>query len=156
SGAAGPGSQATASNNARNPPMRRTSTILPFLGVMTSPLDTTVHRRAGSPPPAPRRLVATCVGGRPVLSHRSVALPTGTLEIGRAVGPEELGLATDPSVSRRHAIIEVDGQGNVTLRRVGSGVTQVNGHDVDAAALREGDLVVLGESALVLRSGGQG
>ncbi|MGE0788533.1 MAG: sigma 54-interacting transcriptional regulator [Sandaracinaceae bacterium] len=118
---------------------------------MTSPHDTTLQRRPGPAPREARQLLAICVAGVPVLPVRSFTLPTGTLEIGRAVGPPGLGLEADPLMSRRHAAIELTRDGHATLRALGSGPTEVNGEATESAILEDGDLIVLGESALVLR-----
>src|SRR5690606_15776026 len=123
------------------------------LRAMTSPLDTTLHRRATSPQPPRLRLIAACVAGRPVLASRSVALPVGKHELGRAVGPEGLGLETDPHVSRRHAVVEVDRAGVAKVSGLGEAVLEINGVCVGSGELRDGDVILLGESALVLRAG---
>lgn len=119
---------------------------------MTSPLDTTLHQRSGSTARSPRRLISLCAAGRAVLEPRSVVLAPGTLEIGRAVGPEALGLTTDPHVSRRHAALDVDLEGRVTLRSHGGAPTEVNGVEVEHAELADGDLIGLGESVILLRA----
>lgn len=81
--------------------------------------------------------------------RREIELDAGTLELGRAVGPQELGLHLDPRVSRRHATIEIDAEGAVEL--VATSPTEVDGKLVHRATLHDGAVILLGESALVLR-----
>lgn len=111
--------------------------------------DTTLRERPGRPARARRRLTAICVASEPALHPRSLELEPGISELGRAVAPNALELHRDPRISRRHATLEVDGEGNATL--LAASPTEVNGKRVRSAALHDGDVILLGESALVFR-----
>jgi DNA-binding NtrC family response regulator len=119
--------------------------------VTSSPNDTTLRESPGSPVRARHRLIALCVASRPLAVPRSIDLEPGTVEIGRAGGPAPLGLDVDPRISRRHASLEIDETGKVELISAESSVTEVNGRPVARCELREGDVILLGESVLLLR-----
>lgn len=57
----------------------------------------------------------------------------------------------DPTVNRMHAIIEVNGPGDVSIIDLGSTTgTFVNGQKVNKAKLRSGNTIVVGETRMVL------
>jgi DNA-binding CsgD family transcriptional regulator len=81
------------------------------------------------------------------------AIPTGGFVIGR--GDEADGRLQADGVSRRHAKVLDHGDGLVNLLDLGStNGTFLNGRRVDAAVLREGDEVRIGQ--VVLRFGYEG
>lgn len=60
----------------------------------------------------------------------------------------------DETVSRMHAVIEVDGANNVSIIDVGSTKgTFVNGQKVNKAKLQSGDTIVVGEMRIELAIG---
>src|SRR3954469_6516985 len=60
----------------------------------------------------------------------------------------------DETVSRMHAIIEVNGPGDVSIIDLGSTKgTFVNGHKVNKAKLQSGDTIVVGETRIELSIG---
>src|SRR6187549_3838113 len=60
----------------------------------------------------------------------------------------------DESVSRMHAVIEVTGPGDISIIDLGSTKgTIVNGQKVNKAKLQDGDVVVLGDTRIVLAVG---
>src|SRR5881394_1614505 len=61
----------------------------------------------------------------------------------------------DETVSRMHAIIEVNGPGDVSIIDLGSTKgTFVNGQKVNKAKLQSGDTIVVGETKIELTIGG--
>src|SRR6478736_6119417 len=61
----------------------------------------------------------------------------------------------DETVSRMHAIIEVNGPGDVSIIDLGSTKgTFVNGQKVNKAKLQSGDTIVVGETRIELQIGG--
>ncbi len=106
---------------------------------------------------APDPVVAS--RGRPWLdvidgaAPQRATIPTGVLVIGRTEG---VGLRLDADgVSRRHAKIVDHGDGIVNVLDLGStNGTFVNGRRIDAAVLREGDELKVGQ--VVLRFGYDG
>jgi DNA-binding NtrC family response regulator len=120
---------------------------------MTSPHDTTLRERSEKTASMHRQLVVVCVAARPLLPPRRFDLPSkGALELGRATDPDVLGLAADPRVSRRHAQITRDADARVVIAPLGTAALYVNGEPVTKKqVLEDGDVVLLGESAFVLR-----
>src|SRR6187549_4203736 len=60
----------------------------------------------------------------------------------------------DDSVSRMHAVIEVSAPGDISIIDLGSTKgTIVNGQKVNKAKLQDGDVVVLGDTRIVLAVG---
>jgi DNA-binding NtrC family response regulator len=114
-------------------------------------MDTTL----GSPPERGVRvaghLTAICVAGVLLEAPRTFALPNGAFEIGRAAGPEALGLGGDPRLSRRHARVARDKQGALSIEALGASPVEVNGVELREGALADGDVIVVGETALVVR-----
>ncbi len=92
----------------------------------------------------------------PYLEHggRTVRL-AGSTVLGR--GAEADVQLADTGVSRRHAelrLVTDDGQDRVELHDLGStNGTQVNGQQVTAVSLTDGDRITVGTSELVFRSG---
>lgn len=93
--------------------------------------------------PQPRLLVVSGKASAPEFQ-----LARGTTLLGRS---EDCQIRlTDPSVSRRHAQIEVDAEG-VTLRDLdSSGGTLLNGEKISQAALKPGDRIGVGSVTLEL------
>ncbi len=79
----------------------------------------------------------------------SSELLEGTLALGRGVEPPGLVLE-DPRVSRRHLEL-VRAERSVRLKDTSSSGTWVNGEPVKEAELRDGDLVRVGDTFLLLR-----
>lgn len=107
---------------------------------------------AGEVPPVPRPPEAK----GPALEHGAQSVPvTATLVIGR--GAEADLQVVDTGVSRRHAELRRvrDATGDrVELHDLGStNGTRVNGRQVTAATLTDGDRISVGTSELVFRSG---
>lgn len=116
--------------------------------------DTTLKVRPSDP--TPRAIVsvrALSVAGVPS-EEPPLRLRAGITPIGRAVGDEGIALSADPRVSRLHAVIELDGRSHeVRLLDRSSTGTEVNGTPITQAVLADGDLVVVGDSALLVRIG---
>jgi len=118
---------------------------------VTSPIDTTLHEQPERPRRVAQHLTAVCAAGEILATQPTFALPEGALEIGRAAGPVSLGLAGDPRLSRRHAVIERASDGSLSISALGPAPFSVNGKEVRYAILADGDAIVLGQSALILR-----
>jgi pSer/pThr/pTyr-binding forkhead associated (FHA) protein len=71
--------------------------------------------------------------------------PGATNQVGR--GSTTLTKLTDPSVSRLHFEIVLDGK-QATLTNVSSTGTTVNGESVSTCQLRHGDLIKIGNTTL--------
>ncbi len=121
------------------------------MGAMSSPTDTTLGERRGRAVPLHRQLVTVCVAARPLAAPARFELRGGTTELGRASGPEVLGLGGDPRVSRRHATVVVS-DARATITPSGDAHVEVDGEPVvGERALESGDAITLGESILVYR-----
>jgi pSer/pThr/pTyr-binding forkhead associated (FHA) protein len=95
-------------------------------------------------PPAPRTY-----GTLVLPDGETVPVREGTMVLGRGA-EAEIRLA-DPSVSRRHAEVRVEG-GRVHLTDLGStNGTTVNGRKVDRVNLSDGDRVALGSAVVTYR-----
>lgn len=117
---------------------------------MSRPLDSTIRDEARDPAQAGRvALVPLVIAGAPVPPKPHVLTARTTL--GRAGSPEVLGLGADPRVSRQHATLTRSG-GDLLLASQSSSGTEVNGSTVERATLHDGDLILLGESALLVRT----
>lgn len=93
----------------------------------------------------PDRLAATTftlVGLVPPVEGKSYILPLGDLEVGR--GEECAIRVQDPSISRRHAVLEVTAQGIIVEDQGSSNGTKVNDGMVGRAELRPGDRLQFG------------
>ncbi len=116
-------------------------------------MDTTLRARREHEPRTARRLVALCVASEVLETPRSMPLIGARLEIGRAIGPASLGVSSDPWLSRKHAVIEEEPDGSLTVSAVGSARVAVNGRDVRRSPLLDGDVISLGETILLVREG---
>ncbi len=107
---------------------------------------------AAGPLPGRPRLAPVHAGSLPhgaaVLTE--VLLPAGSLVVGRADDADVR--LDDPTVSPRHALLEVDPDGAVRVRDLGAlnGLT-VDGVPVAEAQLHDGNRLDLGEAQLVFR-----
>jgi hypothetical protein len=103
---------------------------------------------AVEPLPEPTRLLLRLRRGVPPGAHAALG---GRLVVGRDATCE-LALL-DPRVSRRHLALDSSGEGVVRFRDLGSSNgTYVNGRRVADGTLRCGDVVVLGDSELVVEA----
>jgi hypothetical protein len=101
---------------------------------------------AVEPLPEPTRLSLRLRRGVPLGAHAALR---GSLVVGRDAACE-LSLL-DPRVSRRHLALEVTSEGAVRFSDLGSSNgTYVNGRRVADGTLRCGDVVLLGDSELVV------
>ena len=113
-------------------------------------LGTVVAGEVAAPIPPAVPLRADNSGPHLLAGGRTIVLGSSTV-VGR--GAETEVCLTDTGVSRRHAELRrVDG--HVELHDLGStNGTLVNGHRVDAVTLTDGDLITIGTTDLVFRSG---
>ncbi|HEY6762302.1 MAG TPA: FHA domain-containing protein [Baekduia sp.] len=95
--------------------------------------------------PEPGRYLALDDGDDAVL----FPLRDGTTHVGRGFAADFR--LEDQSVSRRHAIVHVRAGGTRVLDDRSANGTFVNGRQVTAAELRDGDVVVLGRVVLTYR-----
>ncbi len=99
------------------------------------------------------------LGGTGVVKRGSYVLSSKSVAIGRHVKSEHgVGLATDRRASRLHAIVELQSGGAIHILDKGSKDGKgsknglfVNGRRVDKAILRDGDMLRMGDSFLLLR-----
>jgi len=78
---------------------------------------------------------------------REETLTQGVIKLGKV--PSAHLRLDDESVSRMHAIIEVNGPGDVSIIDLGSTKgTFVNGQKVNKAKLQSGDTIVVGETKI--------
>ena len=113
--------------------------------------DTTLKARSTkrSRPRVPALRVLFCVDR--VVREEPRLLEAGTTDLGRAV-EEGIALPDDPRVSRKHASLEVSGDGaRVWLVDESSTGTWVDGERIDRAELRDGAVIRVGDSMLVFR-----
>jgi hypothetical protein len=102
---------------------------------------------AVEPLPEPTRLSLRLRRGVPLGAHAALR---GALLVGRDAGCD-LALF-DPRVSRRHLALDVTAEGAVQFSDLGSSNgTYVNGRRVAQGTLRCGDVVLLGDSELVVQ-----
>src|SRR5262252_8025362 len=84
---------------------------------------------------------------------RTETLTQSPIKVGK-LSSSHLRLEDDETVSRMHAVIEVNGPGDITIIDLGSTKgTVVNGKKINKAALQDGDIIQLGETKLVLSIG---
>lgn len=84
---------------------------------------------------------------------RTETLTQSPIKIGK-LSSSHLRLEDDESVSRMHAVIEIGDAGDVTIIDLGSTKgTIVNGKKINKATLQDGDIVLLGETRVVLSVG---
>ncbi len=98
-----------------------------------------------------RNVPSSQPASRVVWGRRTLPLAEGDNVLGR---DEEAGVRIDaPGISRRHALIRVQGQ-DATIEDLGSknGTHLRGGRIVGRVALADGDVVVLGDVALLFRS----
>ena len=109
-------------------------------------------------PPATDRVGATClvvgmVSGKLDRPIESIRLVGAVTEIGREGGTRDRGtlLLADPHVSRRHAVVEADGNGGGHVTDLGSSNgTFVNGRRVvSRSAVKRGDWLRVGDSIII-------
>src|SRR3972149_2639012 len=83
---------------------------------------------------------------------RTETLPQPVIKIGK-LSSSHLRV-DDDLVSRMHAVIEVTGPGEISIIDLGSTKgTVVNGQKVNKAKLQDGDVIVLGDTRIVLGVG---
>src|SRR5215831_11820005 len=81
---------------------------------------------------------------------RTETLTQSPIKIGK-LSTSHLRLEDDDSVSRMHAVIEVTSATEITIIDLGSTKgTIVNGKKINKASLQDGDILVLGETKMVL------
>src|SRR5712691_9160945 len=84
---------------------------------------------------------------------RTETLTQSPIKIGK-LSSSHLRLEEDESVSRMHAVIEVTGPSDITIIDLGSTKgTIVNGKKINKASLQDGDIILLGETKMVLSVG---
>lgn len=89
-----------------------------------------------------------------ILGLRRVVAPGAGLELGRTCGAYGEGAFQDPSVSRSHARLEIDGRGALVVSDLGSANgTWVDGTRVAHAVLRAGSLLRVGPVLLLAQHG---
>lgn len=112
------------------------------------------HRKLSRAPACTPLLRLLFSGGSLVKDAPAIALRPGETSIGRDVhGAGDIRLETDRQLSREHAVLKIDGSA-APIRlydRKSKNGTFVNGVRRDEAALRDGDVIRLGESILMLR-----
>jgi pSer/pThr/pTyr-binding forkhead associated (FHA) protein len=84
---------------------------------------------------------------------RTETLTQSPIKIGK-LSSSHLRIEEDESVSRMHAVIEVVGPNEITIIDLGSTKgTIVNGKKVNKASLQDGDIILLGDTKIVLSVG---
>jgi pSer/pThr/pTyr-binding forkhead associated (FHA) protein len=84
---------------------------------------------------------------------RTETLTQSPIKIGK-LSSSHLRLEDDESVSRMHAVIEVTSPTDITIIDLGSTKgTIVNGKKINKASLQDGDIILLGETKIVLSVG---
>src|SRR5262245_23116223 len=84
---------------------------------------------------------------------RTETLTQSPIKIGK-LSSSHLRLEDDESVSRMHAVIEVTSPTDITIIDLGSTKgTIVNGKKINKATLQDGDIILLGDTKLVLSIG---
>src|SRR5687768_17406469 len=81
---------------------------------------------------------------------RTETLTQSPIKIGK-LSSSHLRLEDDESVSRMHAVIEVTSASDITIIDLGSTKgTIVNGKKINKATLQDGDIILLGDTKIVL------
>src|SRR5262249_20533822 len=84
---------------------------------------------------------------------RTETLTQSPIKIGK-LSSSHLRLEDDESVSRMHAVIEVTSPTDITIIDLGSTKgTIVNGKKINKASLQDGDIILLGDTKVVLSVG---
>src|SRR5687768_7302313 len=84
---------------------------------------------------------------------RTETLTQSPIKIGKLTS-SHLRLEDDESVSRMHAVIEVTSANDITIIDLGSTKgTIVNGKKINKASLQDGDIILLGDTKIVLSIG---
>src|SRR5215475_7635971 len=84
---------------------------------------------------------------------RTETLTQSPIKIGK-LSSSHLRLEDDESVSRMHAVIEVTSGNDITIIDLGSTKgTIVNGKKINKASLQDGDIILLGDTKIVLSVG---
>jgi pSer/pThr/pTyr-binding forkhead associated (FHA) protein len=93
-----------------------------------------------------------------IVDGQLVPLTAQRYLIGRGEGCEVLLPEDDPAVSRRHALLERDKDGNWSIVDLGSrNGTTINSAPIeDRQVLKDGDAIAIGKSKIVLWGGGGG
>jgi predicted component of type VI protein secretion system len=102
------------------------------------------------PRPLPRRFHLRMIKGVPAYG---VYYVEGRARIGRS--EESDVFLVDPSVSRTHAIVEVDGIEPVVRDLGSTNGTFVNGERIEARPLRDGDELMFGNTRMQFEASGE-
>jgi FHA domain-containing protein len=116
------------------------------IGEATVTIDTTSQR----PPPAGRRFHLRMIKGVPAYG---VYFVEGRARIGRS--EESDVFLVDPSVSRTHAVVEVDGVKPVVRDLGSTNGTFVNGERIEARQLEDGDELMFGNTRMRFEASGE-
>jgi hypothetical protein len=112
--------------------------------------EATVTIDAGLMRRLPKRFHLRMIKGVPAYG---VYYVEGRAQIGRS--EESDVFLVDPSVSRSHAIVEVDGVEPVVRDLGSTNGTFVNGERIEARALKDGDELMFGNTRMRFESGGE-
>jgi hypothetical protein len=115
------------------------------IGEATVAIDATIPR----PPGAGRRFHLRMIKGVPAYG---VYFVEGRAQIGRS--EESDVFLVDPSVSRTHAIVEVDGMQPVVRDLGSTNGTFVNGERIEARQLEDGDELMFGNTRMRFEASG--
>lgn len=102
-------------------------------------------------PDAPQPRLIVSAGSE---EGREITLSAGAIKIGRATSKDTWDVSLqDRAISRPHAQIERQEEGFVLTDLGSANGTQVNGHVIEEPTLlRDGDVIVLGETTLLFRA----
>lgn len=112
--------------------------------------EQTVTIDASNPRPVPRRFHLRMIKGVPAYG---VYYVEGRARIGRSEDSDIF--LVDPSVSRTHAVVEVDGIEPVVRDLGSTNGTFVNGERVEARPLRDGDELMFGNTRMQFEASGK-
>lgn len=116
------------------------------IGEATVAIDTTIPR----PPATGRRFHLRMIKGVPAYG---VYFVEGRAQIGRSEQSDVF--LVDPSVSRTHAIVEVDGRQPVVRDLGSTNGTFVNGERIEASQLQDGDELMFGNTRMRFEASGE-
>jgi hypothetical protein len=105
--------------------------------------DVTIRVPTTPPPDRPKRLHLRMLKGVPAYG---VYLIDGTVTVGRSEDSDIF--LVDPSVSRNHATLEVDGDGVIVHDLGSTNGTYVNGERVNSARIVSGDVLTFGNTEM--------